>query len=275
MIKKINKRFRHSERLANQKEKGVFESLREMLGLVSASAGILVVLLYLAGRSYAGGYFEAMNIPIYQLTFTLWEYGEVGGIPLILLMLCIIGATIALYLLTWVIFILVENIIKGWQMRVKLSKAASNRVRILGRLLDLSTMVSIALILIFAMSTIAHALGDLVGQNNILKKSPQIEIISKVPLALDDNLLTPTKASGQDYYVYVGFHELTFNNGKYYLFKEIDPLTCKPLKVYVIEPGQDVQVNLLAPETLSDKCQAAMQQTVTPTISIPKATLTP
>ena len=44
-----------------------FESLRELIGLASAGAGIFAALLYLAGRSFAGGYFEAMNIPHYSI----------------------------------------------------------------------------------------------------------------------------------------------------------------------------------------------------------------
>ena len=60
------------------------ESLRDLVGLVSASTGIFAVLLYLAGRSFAGGYFEAMNIPSYQVSFSIWEYGEVGWLPMLL-----------------------------------------------------------------------------------------------------------------------------------------------------------------------------------------------
>jgi hypothetical protein len=68
----------------NESKPRPLESLRDMLGLVSAGAGIFAALLYLAGRSFASGYFAAMNIPNYQVSFSLWEYGEVAWLPLLL-----------------------------------------------------------------------------------------------------------------------------------------------------------------------------------------------
>ena len=49
-----------------------------MIGVLSASAGLFAALLYLAGRSYSSGYFGAMNIPEYTVTFSLQEYGVVA-----------------------------------------------------------------------------------------------------------------------------------------------------------------------------------------------------
>ncbi len=38
------------------------------------STGILIALVWLVGRYYAGGYFQAMHIPFFQLTFSVWDY---------------------------------------------------------------------------------------------------------------------------------------------------------------------------------------------------------
>jgi len=46
------------------------------------------------------------------------------------------------------------------------------------------------------------------------------------------------------------------------LFREIDPVTCKPLKVYVVEAGPDKQINLSAPESLSKQCDENTNATV-------------
>ncbi len=61
-----------------------FESLREWIGLIVASAGIFAALLYLTGHSFASGYFAAMNIPSYHVSFSIWEYGVNAWIPLFL-----------------------------------------------------------------------------------------------------------------------------------------------------------------------------------------------
>ncbi|MCL4270663.1 MAG: hypothetical protein KJZ72_14010, partial [Anaerolineales bacterium] len=72
-----------------------------------------------------------------------------------------------------------------------------------------------------------------------------IEIISPIPLPLDDNNVSPVPSSGQEYYVYEGLHLLTVNEKKYFVFRDVDPITKKPLKVYVIEGNQSLQINLL------------------------------
>ena len=52
---------------------------------------VFVALLYLAGRSFATGYFSAMNIPSYQVTFSLWEYGEATWVPMLIYAAAILG----------------------------------------------------------------------------------------------------------------------------------------------------------------------------------------
>lgn len=97
--------------------------------------------------------------------------------------------------------------------------------------------------------------GKVNGRYHVLENSAQVEISSTVPLPLDENNLLKEEASGQDYYIYRGMHLLTVNNGNYYLFRELDPKTCKPVKVYVIEGSQSLQLNLLSTVSIATQCQ--------------------
>ncbi len=108
----------------------------------------------------------------------------------------------------------------------------------------------------FALTLMVSSIfGQWMGKWNVLENATTVELVSTIPMALDDNNLAEVQSNGQDYYVYKGFHLLTFNGGKYYLFKGIDQATCKPLKVYIISTEQNIQVNLLPAISLSDQCQ--------------------
>jgi len=56
--KRNTKRVKPKVSFLRNDEGKSFQSLRELVGLIRAGAGIFVALLYLAGRSYASGYFE-------------------------------------------------------------------------------------------------------------------------------------------------------------------------------------------------------------------------
>ena len=109
------------------------------------------------------------------------------------------------------------------------------------------------------------------GEFLVLERAAKIELVSSLPMTLDNASLVITQA-GQNQnqiFIYSGFRLLTVNGGKYYLFKEIDPATCKPLKVYVIDADQYKHINLSAAESLSDKCQKNVKTNapvVTPTV---------
>jgi hypothetical protein len=46
--------------------------------ILGGAAIVFAALLWYLGRKYGHGYFESMNIPLFQLTFSIWEYGEVS-----------------------------------------------------------------------------------------------------------------------------------------------------------------------------------------------------
>lgn len=264
----------------NESKPSPFESLRDMIGLVSAGAGIFAALLYLAGRSYASGYFEAMNIAEYQLTFSLSEYGAAAWIPLFLYP---IGMIVVSSFLGGILSAIGDwsapwcTRIKNWLKRLLSSKLpaihlpeASRKTKLWFAIADRAFTVSIFIMLVLITLQVLAQYGNWVGRINVQQNALQVEINSSLPLALDDNGLTPVSASGQDYYAYKGLHLLTVNNGKYYLFKDIDPVTCKPSKVYIINAEQNLQVNLLPAESLAGQCQlgASPQVIATPTSTL-------
>jgi hypothetical protein len=242
------------------------EALREWIGLIGAGTGIFSALLYLAGRSFASGYFEAMNIPHYMVTFSIWEYGEVGWFPMLVFpagMMLIGGIfwTIVYGLGSWLspLAFAVGKWLGKW---IKIKPPAwklpefSFQTRIAWKLT--SFMVSI-LIFIFFVGFALQYIQDRGAENGqlvVLEKAAKVELVSAVPMTLDNPSLVTSQAgqNGNQFYAYKGFHLLTVNGGKYYLFKEIDPVTCKPLQIYVIDADQYNQVNLWAAESLSSQC---------------------
>lgn len=261
------------------------DSLREMIALVSTAAGVFAVLFYLAGRSFSNSYFDTMNIPSYQVSFSLWEYGEVAWVPLLYFPLSVIAI---LSFFTWVVFTL-RDLLWPLLMRFlgKLSRKRqlkrpalnfpeSSKAAQRSFLIWLLTMIGfLVIVFVISMMGLIGEAGRKAGQSSVLTKSAKVELISAIPLAFDDNNLASTNASGKNYYIYKGFHLLTFNNGKYYLFKAIDPVTCKPSKVYIIDPEKDIQVNLSAAESLTDQCQITNPPTVTATPFKTQSTPTP
>ncbi len=241
-----------------------FESLREIVGIISAGAGIFAVILYLAGRTFANGYFTAMNIPDFQVSFSIWEYGEVAWTPLLLFSA---GVMVTVSLFGSVIFTIRDwaspYIARLWDRLKKRRNSKRSVFEFPPLKKDTKRWYALTRVAIFILTTIpilywglfrVRDFGLKTGQFNVLENSARVEIIATTPMALDDNQLAPTKASGQDFFVYQGFHLLTVNNGKYYLFKDLDQEMCKPVKVYVIEARESLQVNILPAMSLKDQC---------------------
>lgn len=238
--------------------------LRDMFGMISAGAGVFAALLYLAGRSYASGYFEAMNIPSYQVSFSIWEYGEAAWFPLLLYPIGMIVVTGFLMGVINRIFDFLSPLIQRFTVWIK----AKIKVRLPALNLPESssatkiwfTIAKRAFFFLLLVSLVVFTLqfvyrfGQINGRLHITELSVPVEISSSTPLPLDEHNLSPITSSGQDFFIYKDLYLLTMNEGKYFLFKEIDKETCKPIKVYVVEGNQSLQVNLLPVKSLQDQC---------------------
>lgn len=54
------------------------ESLKDSVTTLGGVAALAAVLLWYLGRRYGSGYFHALNIPFFEVDFSIWEYGEVS-----------------------------------------------------------------------------------------------------------------------------------------------------------------------------------------------------
>ena len=258
----------------NNVSKSIINSARELLGLLGAFAGIFVALLYVAGRYYAYGYFGAMNIPEYMISYSTWEYGAavwrslfiyttgVIAVAALIVFFLVIAAEIfcAIPLVTR----FANRIKREWRKLVHLkSKSTENEEQ----KSKLSTWYGVIFLVAVVVFLLVYSFSDALrfiqedgrkrGQLEMLQRSKQVELITNLPIVSGkdstDNRVNTVTNSGQ--YIYDDFKLLTMNNGKYYIFKELDPDTCKPAQVYVINTESIDQLIIGSAESLSDLCE--------------------
>jgi len=232
----------------------ILTSLRDFIGLITAGLGIFAALLYLAGRSYASGYFGAMNIPEYMVSFSLQEYGAASWLPLF-------GYPITALSLGWIFLWALYKIrnlisstkwflsVRAWLILHDRSQKNNLREKHLSQIFDFIAIVVILIVFISSTLFLVADIGEKGGKFEVLEGSSPIDIISTAPLALENG----NSAAGQ-FYIYRGYKLLTLNNGKYYLFKDIDLGTCKPTHVFVIDADQIKQVILSPATSLANQC---------------------
>jgi hypothetical protein len=107
-----------------------------------------------------------------------------------------------------------------------------------------------------------------------------IEIMSSHILFPHDAIQPPPliAAGEQPVYQYQGFHLIVHANGRYILFRNLDPGTCRPTDVFIIHDDQIISVILrpLDPTVLPPTCRGSTLPSTGPTsIREPVATTTP
>jgi hypothetical protein len=225
-----------------------------------AGTGIFSALLYLAGRSFASGYFVAMNIPSYQVGFSIWEYGEVAWLPMLIYPTIMFGAAGLLGLLfsalnDW-IRPRIEKI-KGWAEKAfkkKGSKASSaivfsKETRRWFIVVMVSILAILCVLIVDSTLRFVYNWGELSGLINVVRNSAEVDVSSESHLHLQNE-----DANNQSYYLYKDLQMLTFNNNKYYFFNSIDSVTCKPLEIFVLDSSSLIQVDIKKAVSLDDKC---------------------
>lgn len=245
-------------------------SLRDMIALLSAGAGVLTALIYLSGRYYAGGYFGAMNIPSYQVSFSLWEYGEVVWLPVslyIFTMMIVSGVLWGIGYAIWDGLVTpVARKLTGWVQDVAWGQQPGRRLPGIGPRAEMAfSIAGLGLgllcfaVIVFLSLQLMLEFGKSLGTRAVLQTSPRAELVSAVPLPMEKVRIITNSIAGvgevNSFYAYSDLHLLTYNNGKYYLFRDIDPTTCRPEQVFVINADQDIQINLSAAEPLDEACE--------------------
>ena len=97
--------------------------------------------------------------------------------------------------------------------------------------------------------------GEWDGKVYVLQRAPLIRLTSEVALNLGPGMRISDPLSGRPYYEYNGLHMLTFNEDTYYLFRDIDATTCRPIEVYAVQKVPALQISLMPPASLAGVCQ--------------------
>ena len=223
-------------------------NLQEAVSILGGITGIIVAILWLGGRFYMAGYFSAMNIPAFQINFSVWEYAEAAWSRVILYFLInvfvpvILASSVALASL--VAILALQRIFPKLKLVGLLDGITLQAQNLPGRFKSVLAFVLIMyfIYILLDLSTDINASGRDQGRATVLTKSYAVEVYSKDYLPLGPLQVVPNTAPALMHYS--GLRLLTFNNGKYYLFRDVDPITCRPLKVFIISDNPDVHLTV-------------------------------
>lgn len=241
---------------APAKAKGI--NIQEAVSILGGVTGVIVAILWLAGRFYMAGYFSAMNIPAFQINFSVWEYAEAAWSRVILYFLInifvplILASSVALASL--VAILALQRIFPGLKL-VGLLEGITLQAQNLPRRFRSALVFVLIMYLIYILldlSTNLNASGQDQGRATVLTKSYAVEVYSKDYLPLGSPEVMPNTTPILMHYR--GLRLLTFNNGKYYLFRDVDPITCRPSQVFIISDNADVHLTVSPIEPVQAPC---------------------
>ncbi len=223
-------------------------NIQEAVSILGGITGTIVAILWLAGRVYMAAYFDAMNIPAFQINFSVWEYAEAAWSRVILYFLgtifvpLILAASVALASL--VIILGLQRMFPKLQLVAALDGITLQVENLPRRFKSLLAFVLI-MYFIYVLLDLSHNLtvsGEKQGRATVLSKSYVVEVYStdNLPLGPSEVMQNTTPILMR----YSGLRLLTFNNGKYYLFREVDQETCKPLRVFIVSDGPQVHLTV-------------------------------
>lgn len=241
--------------------KEIISSIKDSATILGGFAGLFAVIFWVSGRMYAAGFLSAMNIPSYHVKFSSWEYSEQGWIYIFgITFLTLIAGGIYIFLLEIILDLLESGLRRLSKRFSKFFKKNRNKktrserwelpafnisqlpLKIAGWGLNGALLFAGVMFIL----SLVYGIGQYFGRQVILNEGYQVDIVTSelLDIAPDAPIF---KNSGQQEitgYRYEGFKLLTYSEGKYYLFKDLDPNTCRPTKVYILEESILTQVNL-------------------------------
>jgi hypothetical protein len=221
-------------------------SFKEILTMLASSTGILAALFWLGGRFFAAGYFESMSIPLYMLTFSVGEYGEQYFVSVLLFMILLgrlFWKNIVLILTVALVFLLLTVLIGflGSFLFKKFKIVKENATRASSKTADVLGKIFITLIfflILLATFDFTHTFGKLNGLNYVLSNSQAITLYSKEPIGELASFSIIPGTGIPPLHKYSGLRLLTLNSGKYYLYQAVNPETCLPQEIYIVNAEQ-------------------------------------
>jgi len=220
--------------------------------------GVIVAILWIAGRFYAAAFFGAMNIPVFQVNFSIWEYAEVSWLRLIVYFLKTLSPIAVFLTIAPLVILAFVLILQAIFPRLKLRDAASNIASGMDRLQPTINYMVAFVAIVVSLTILLQAFSDVYrfgetnGKNAVLSSSYAVQVYSKDYLPLGPSKVTSDITS--TLVEYDGLRLLTFNNGKYYLFRDIDPITCKPSQVFIITDSPAIAIVLSAAKPIDTPC---------------------
>lgn len=194
------------------------------------------------------GYFSAMNIPAFQINFSVWEYAEAAWSRVILYFLInifipvILASSIALASLAAILAL--QSLVPKLKLVELLDRITLQAQNLPARFKNVLIFVLIMyfIYILLDLSTNLNASGQAQGRATVLTRSYAVEVYSKDYLPLGSPQVEQNTAPALLHYS--GLRLLTFNNGKYYLFRDVDPITCRPLQVFILSDNPDIHLTV-------------------------------
>jgi len=268
-----------SETPSSSAFKELLQRGKEAVAIWGGLVGLFVAVLWMTGRSYARGYFEAMSIPHYYVKFSIWEYGESSWQLLLLgsAILCVF-VSVSIGVLRW-IYLHITQLMREAVKQLDEKTNKSNLFHLAEIVPALPVILFGGAILMTSMNMLlnwAHDQGMQTGSSIVVGKGTRVEFVSDTPLQLGTPTITSTSIGDEtvSLFVYQDFRLLTFNEGHYYVFRRIDPTTCRPERVYIVEEDQFVQAQL-APAPALPRCTPQVWITPVSPLSPTAASSTP
>lgn len=243
------------------------EDLKDMATIFAGLTAAVVALLWYLGRSYARGYYEALNIELFHLNFSLWDYGEVAGpiaasfstiFALLILILVLkrnglpllmyyysrlsmwlkILVIISSFLSVILIFFSKENAARFFFLFCAFLLIAPVHLIKPRKLPYKLSAIGAVIALFLTLSLLMEHFGTRDGRRILTsEKVIRASITLSTPLINSSTVKThelPQPSQKANSYVYDGLYLIEYNSGRYFFFSQIDK-ECKPERIYVIK----------------------------------------
>ncbi len=255
---------------ASQEKTKVF-SFQEAITIFGGITGLVVAILWQAGRFYVNGYFSAMNIPIFQINFSVWEYAEVSWFRLFVYFISKLSLPLLVISSGGAVSILVALILQRVFPRLKIEKGIQKIRGLFEEIWRQSKAVfgiSFIILLVYFLTLSFQDLqrsGEKAGKQVVLYQSHSVEVYSPEELSLGSASVVPDTTPLL--FHYNGLKLLTYNNGKYYLFREVNSETCKPEQVFIVENSENIHIVLGEITPVDGPCSTASTETNPPVLT--------
>jgi hypothetical protein len=225
-------------------------SLKDVVGAIVSLSAIATAVFYVIGRYFAVGYFKEMNIPLYQLKFSIWEYGEVAWYPIAEYLI----GVLAYAALAAVLFGLVVTLVRKLVLRRSTDRPRerSRQPGLIHKTLEsardsmfFGSMAALLFVIVLVIAFAGHRAeerGSQVGRAEVLI-AQHLTLVTSQPLGIPGGLTVKT-SDGRVLHRYEDLYMLTYNDDRYFVYRTLGVDPCRPQDVFVVESERVTQATL-------------------------------